>query len=240
MTVTIFFGALALGYLFGSLSFTRIVGRRVAPGEDLTLTTLQASPDDEPMVLTGTGATSIAARAGARWGCLTAAGDILKAFVPTLLAAWIWPDTDARFVAAAAAVWGHVYPLYHRFKGGTGLSPALGGLLALDWIAVPVTTIVGIVVGVSLGDALIAYAGGPFIAIGWAVWRGDTAFIVYTLAVNTVYWWAMRPELREHYRRLRGKSVSTRRAELIGSMRDSRGQAPWAQNSDDESTSGRG
>jgi len=234
VTLTTFLFAALLGYLFGSLSFTRIVGRKVAPGEDLSLTTLQASPDDEPMVLTGTGATSIAARAGARWGCLTALGDILKAFIPALLAAWIWPDTDARFVAAASAVWGHVYPVYHRFKGGTGLSPALGGLLALEWIAVPVTTIAGMVFGVALGDALLAYASGPLFAIGWAAWRGDTAFIAYAVAVNAVYWWAMRPELREHYRRLRGKTIGDRRSELIRSIRESRGEAPWTQSADGE------
>lgn len=233
MTVTIFLFAAILGYLFGSLSFSRIVGAKVAPGEDLTVTTLQPTPDAEPIVLTGTGATSIGARAGARWGCVTALGDIAKAFVPTLLAAWIWPDTDARFVTAAAAVWGHAYPVYHRFKGGTGLSPAIGGLLALDWLAFPATTLGALLLGTALGDALLAYAGGPLLAVGWAVWRGDSAFILSTIAVNVVYWWAMRPELREHYRRLRGKSIAERRSELIGSIRDSRGEAPWTRKTDD-------
>lgn len=234
VTLTTFLLAALLGYLIGSLSFARIVGRWVAPGEDLSTTHLQMGPDEEPMVVTGVSGTAIAARAGPRWGCLTSLADIAKAFLATLIATWIWPETDARFVAAAAAVWGHVLPIYHGFKGGGGLSTAIGGLLALDWIGVPATTVGAVVLGVALGDGLLAYASGPLLVIGWALWRGDTAFLLYAVAVNAIYWWALRPELQQHYRRLAGKSISERRRELISGMRESGGQAPWAQQPDDD------
>lgn len=53
--------------------------------------------------------------------------------VPT---AFISPTLSPEWIAAAcgfAAVLGHVYPVFHGFRGGKGVATILGTLLALSW-----------------------------------------------------------------------------------------------------------
>lgn len=189
--------ALACGYLVGSISFARIVGSRVAPGQDLRQTEYQISSDGRQIVSRGVSPAAVGSRAGGRWGCLTALLDIGKAFFVTTLFVIAAPETGAAYAAAAGAVVGHAYPLYYRLVGGFGQSPLLGTLLALDWIAVPVVTITGYGLGIAAADALVAYEGWPLLMIPWAIWRADPGLIAYTVVVNVVYWVRMWPEVRQ-------------------------------------------
>ena len=57
------------------------------------------------------------------------------------------------YVAAALAVVGHVWPLWHGFRGGKGAATGVGGLLVLwPWI-VPVLLVAWILVLVTTGYA---------------------------------------------------------------------------------------
>lgn len=216
-----------LGYLIGSVSFGRIVARYVLPGTDITLTEI---PDNEGRVMemTGTGATAVAFRAGPKWGCFTAFLDIAKGALAVLLAQLIWPESQVYLVAGAAVVWGHVLPVFHRFVGGKGMSPYLGGLLLIDLLAVPVTTGAGMVAGLALGDALLSYGSGPLFLIAWFFWRADTAHVLYAVAVNAIYWWSIRGEIRQlRAQRAEDEStISSRRRELFSGMRKG---GPWTE-----------
>lgn len=57
--------------------------------------------------------------------------DLLKGFVPVALAVWVfdlpWDWTTA---VGIAAVLGHVFPIWHGFRGGKGAATAAGVLLA--------------------------------------------------------------------------------------------------------------
>lgn len=216
-----------LGYLIGSVSFGRIVARYVLPGTDITLTEI---PDDEGRVMemTGTGATAVAFRAGPRWGCLTALLDIAKGAAAVLLAQVIWPESTVYLVAGAAVVWGHVLPVFHRFVGGKGMSPYLGSLLVIDALAVPVTTGAGMIAGLALGDVLVAYGSGPLFLIGWFAWRADLAHVGYAVAVNAIYWWSLRSEIRQlRAQRAEDEStISQRRREMFDGMRKG---GPWTE-----------
>lgn len=197
-------GAALAGYLVGSVSFARIVGGRVARSQDLTVTEYEIDSAGTRIVSRGVSPAGVGSRAGGRWGCLTALLDIAKAFAVTMAFVVIAPGSGAEYAAASGAVIGHAYPIYHRFVGGFGQSPILGSLFALDWIAVPVVTAGGYGMGILVADALIAYEGWPLLIVPWAIWRGDAGFIVYAVVVNTVYWFRMRPEVRqriEHQRR---------------------------------------
>lgn len=64
--------------------------------------------------------------------------DIAKGFVPVrVLAEWsgLEPGSDAwialRLVLALAAVLGHLYPVFARFRGGKGIATSLGCVLAI-------------------------------------------------------------------------------------------------------------
>lgn len=70
---------------------------------------------------------------GRSWGILVMLLDILKGFLSTRIARWLFPQTAAaQLVAGLGAVLGHVFPCTMRFRGGKGLA-AFGGLvLAYD------------------------------------------------------------------------------------------------------------
>ncbi|GGM20439.1 glycerol-3-phosphate acyltransferase [Deinococcus aerophilus] len=70
---------------------------------------------------------------GRRAAILVGAGDILKGVLAVLLARWLVPEMT--WLATLFVVLGHCYPLYFRFRGGAGIAPLLGALLA----AAPVT-----------------------------------------------------------------------------------------------------
>lgn len=130
---------LAVAYLLGSIPFGYILVRLVRK-EDIRATGSG-----------NIGATNVV-RSGAKGlGILTLLLDCAKGFAAVLFAASIahhtptWmheaqslaPEQIASLACAAAlaAVLGHVFPVWLRFKGGKGVATALGVYLALCWPA---------------------------------------------------------------------------------------------------------
>jgi glycerol-3-phosphate acyltransferase PlsY len=68
---------------------------------------------------------------------LTLVGDALKGFVAVVLAERLgasWGDASLATAGAAVAVFvGHLYPVFHRFAGGKGVSTAAGIAFGLSW-----------------------------------------------------------------------------------------------------------
>ena len=67
-------------------------------------------------------------------GVLTALHDIGKSALAVILARLVFPD--APYIGAAAgvaAVLGHIFPFWMKFKGGKGFASYLGMTLALHW-----------------------------------------------------------------------------------------------------------
>ena len=86
------------------------------------------------------GATNVARALGRKWGYLCFLLDVLKGAGPTaaagaLLKHWQFSDSAIGFSAWAlvgcAAVLGHVFPIYLRFKGGKGVATSAGVALAI-------------------------------------------------------------------------------------------------------------
>ncbi len=67
-------------------------------------------------------------------GVIVAAHDIAKGLFAVLLAKLVFPELEyAGAAAGVAAVLGHIFPFYLRFRGGKGLASFLGMTLALNW-----------------------------------------------------------------------------------------------------------
>jgi len=177
-----------LGYLAGSLSGARIVGRFKLPNRTV---------EDMMVIVDGTGArapatgvspSTLYARSGPRAGLAAAAIDIIKCFVPTLLAVISSDSSALPVLVAAAALIGHVFPIYHGFKGGFGVSPILGALLAIDpWSLVVAISLFGLL-GLVLGSAYLAIEMWPVGLIGWFAVFGDEWELAYAVLANLVYW----------------------------------------------------
>jgi acyl phosphate:glycerol-3-phosphate acyltransferase len=71
---------------------------------------------------------------GWRAGLLTLGGDILKGLVPCLIALNTRGELVAFWVGVAAIV-GHIFPVWLKFRGGKGIATGLGVMLVLQPVA---------------------------------------------------------------------------------------------------------
>ncbi len=80
------------------------------------------------------GFTNVLRTAGKTAGVLTLIGDMAKGAAPVLAARWLVGASTQEWelAAGAAAIIGHMYPVYLRFKGGKGVATALGVFLAAE------------------------------------------------------------------------------------------------------------
>ena len=71
---------------------------------------------------------------GWKAGASVAVHDIGKAVLAVILAKGLFPNLEyAGAAAGVAAVLGHIFPFYLKFKGGKGTASFLGLTLALNW-----------------------------------------------------------------------------------------------------------
>ncbi|NND04115.1 MAG: glycerol-3-phosphate acyltransferase [Acidimicrobiia bacterium] len=177
-----------VGYLAGSLSGARIIGKRRGAG-DLSTTRVVLDGTGSTVETHGVSPSSLQARGGGRAGLPAGAIDIAKALMPTLVAAVLWPDSPEAVFAAAGALVGHIYPVYHGFLGGYGISPLLGALVVLDFRAPLFAIAVFAVLGLILGSAFIGIEMWTLALIPYFVWQGDAWTIGFAVLANLLYFW---------------------------------------------------
>jgi glycerol-3-phosphate acyltransferase PlsY len=148
-----------LAYLLGSIPFAVIVSRAFA------------LPDPRSYGSGNPGATNVLRTGKKTAAALTLLGDALKGWLAVFLAQRLAEGEAAATAVAAAAVAatvGHMYPVFLRFRGGKGVSTAVGVLLALDpWLAagaVATWLIIAFFFRYSSLAALVAAAFAPFFA----------------------------------------------------------------------------
>jgi glycerol-3-phosphate acyltransferase PlsY len=110
---------LVLGYLLGSIPFGLIVTRLGGAGD------LRAIGSGN------IGTTNVLRTGRKELAALTLLLDMGKGAAAVLLARALSPQCMA--LAAAAAFFGHLYPVWLRFHGGKAVATMLGIALALDW-----------------------------------------------------------------------------------------------------------
>ncbi len=198
-------GSAVLGYVMGSISMTRLIGRLFAPGVDFSRHDYKGLKGDT-VSFDIASATNVSHKLGTKFGCLVSILDMLKVFLPTLYLRLAFPESPYFLVTAAMSVIGHNFPLFHRFKGGAGLSAAMGGLLVVDWLSVIVTPVAGMILGLGIGrDAYIASTLWLFLLIPWFWIRThDLAHIVYSAVILASFLLATIPVTKQ-YIKLRKK-----------------------------------
>jgi len=116
---TMFWLLAILAYLLGSLSFAILLSR------------LAGGPDPRASGSGNPGATNMLRVAGKKLAVMTLIGDLLKGLLPILIAKLLGLSLHQQAWIGLAAVVGHLYPLYFRFRGGKGVATAAGMLLGL-------------------------------------------------------------------------------------------------------------
>ena len=88
------------------------------------------------------GATNTLLVFGKSWGVCVMLFDVAKAFTACKLARWLFPSLPiAGMLAGSAAVAGHIYPFYMKFRGGKGLASFAGLILGVDPLLFPILLI---------------------------------------------------------------------------------------------------
>ncbi|MCC6531880.1 MAG: glycerol-3-phosphate 1-O-acyltransferase PlsY [Burkholderiales bacterium] len=118
--IVVAFGA----YLIGSVSFAVLVSRAFS------------LPDPRSYGSGNPGATNVLRSGRKAAAVLTLLGDGLKGWLAVWLAQRYGEEPFiAAAIAGVAVVLGHVFPVFHRFHGGKGVSTAAGALLGLNlWL----------------------------------------------------------------------------------------------------------
>lgn len=192
--------ALIGGYLLGSISLARLITRRIDADADLEQVQVTDLASGGTRSLSTYGATTASIAYGPRVGGAIAMLDILKGFIPALGLQVAFPGTLLYLYAGIGIVAGHIWPIFYRFKGGGGLSPALGVLLAVDPIGLLICVLVAFVVGIFLvREIFVAVMGGTWFFVLWIGLRtGDWQVIALCLLLNILMGLAVVPDIRAH------------------------------------------
>lgn len=148
---------LLLGYLLGSIPFAVIVSRAFGLADP------RSFGSGNP------GATNVLRSGNKAAAVLTLVGDALKGWVAMKLAQVVGAEGMAIAVAGIAAFFGHVFPVFLKFKGGKGVATAVGVLAgfsgSLALICVGVWLAVAIITRYSSLAALLAAVAAPSAAL---------------------------------------------------------------------------
>lgn len=149
--------AVSLGYAVGSIPFAFMAGR-LAAGVDL-----RRAGSGNP------GAANALRIGGVPLALSVLALDVMKGALSVAWASRLGPGDAAPALAGVAAVVGHIYPIWMRFKGGKGVATAAGAFGVLSPMA-------------------LLPATGLFIATVWATRYISLGSIVATVALGPLAW----------------------------------------------------
>ncbi|MBM3349786.1 MAG: glycerol-3-phosphate 1-O-acyltransferase PlsY [Betaproteobacteria bacterium] len=122
-----YFWLIPVAYLLGSISFAVVVSRSMG------------LPDPYTHGSKNPGATNVLRTGNKFAAALTLIGDAAKGWLAVTIARAVLGDPSQASVnillglVAIAVFIGHLYPIFHRFKGGKGVATAAGILFAINW-----------------------------------------------------------------------------------------------------------
>ncbi len=138
----VFAVAVVAAYLLGSVPFAFLIAR--SAGKDLR--TIGSG---------NIGATNLARAVGRKWGYFCFALDVLKGLVPVAIVGALRDVSENPLLLSLwllvgiAAILGHVFPVYLRFKGGKGVATSFGVALGL-WPYFTVCALVALMVWIAV------------------------------------------------------------------------------------------
>ena len=125
---------IAVSYLCGNISFARIISK--TKKQDIT-----------KLGSGNPGMTNTLRNFGVKLGLLNLILDMFKAFLPALIAFYVFGnDRVMLYIAGLSAMCGHIYPVFYKFKGGKGIASMMGIFLASNPIATIIVLVIGAIV----------------------------------------------------------------------------------------------
>jgi len=163
-------------YLLGSISFAIVVSK------------VMRLPDPRSYGSKNPGATNVL-RSGSKAAAVsTLLGDALKGWLAVWLAQMYVPE--AAPCAGLAAFLGHLFPVFHAFKGGKGVATAAGVLFGFDWRIGLGTLATWIIIAAFLRySSLAALAAAVFAPFFTALLLGFGAYFAAALVMTALLIW---------------------------------------------------
>ncbi|WP_027193217.1 glycerol-3-phosphate 1-O-acyltransferase PlsY [Megalodesulfovibrio gigas] len=154
------------------------------------------------------GATNVARLCGTHWGVAAMILDMAKGFLPVLVVWQLGAETALVSLVAFAALLGHVYSIFLKFKGGKAVATTLGIFAALaPWhcLGAAAVCVAAIAVSgyVSLGSLGLVTALPVLLAV-----FGRAELVPLALAVAALVFWRHRENIG---RLRRGEETSWRK-----------------------------
>ena len=173
--------AVLFAYLLGSVPFAVVCSR------------LFGLADPRSYGSKNPGATNVLRSGNKAAAATTLVGDMAKGWLAVFLAQTYGPAYGLTVLVALAVFFGHLYPVFLKFKGGKGVATAAGVLLAIDprlglavlvcWLAIAV------LLRYSSLAALLSAVAAPFFA--FLLWGSDTrllAVAIIAMALIGKHW----------------------------------------------------
>lgn len=175
---------LLAAYLLGSIPFSFLVARRFGV-------------EDVRKVGSGNvGATNVMRSAGKPAGILAFGLDFAKGAAAALLGRYVDPGGATPALAAATAVFGHMFPVWLSFRGGKGVATGAGAFLPL---APEATSAALVAFAATLGAAryvsLASIAGAVTLAVLAFAWAAPPAVARAAAGMALLIIWKHRANL---------------------------------------------
>ena len=177
-------------YLLGSVSFAVVVSKAFA------------LPDPHEYGSGNPGATNVLRTGNKLAAVLTLAGDGLKGWLAVYLAGlagttlgapdWVVP------ASALAVFLGHLFPVFHHFAGGKGVSTAAGIVYALHWPLGLVLMVVWLTMAVGFRiSSLAALTAAAVMPLGGFYYFGNSLTAWSLVAIAALLFWRHRVNIQQ-------------------------------------------
>ena len=177
--------AIIIAYLIGSIASAILVSKWLQ------------LPDPRSIGSGNPGATNVLRTGNKTAAALTLLGDLLKGLLPVLAGRWLQFEMFALCCIGLAAIIGHMYPVYYRFRGGKGVATTLGALFGISWpLAVAWLVIwlsVAKITRYSSLAALLATVCLPLLS-WWLAY--PVAILGFTIAITILVFWRHRKNIK--------------------------------------------
>jgi glycerol-3-phosphate acyltransferase PlsY len=182
-----------IAYLIGSISFAVVVSK------------CMRLPDPHSYGSGNPGATNVLRTGNKLAAALTLIGDALKGFLAVMLARMLLGDTSLTSTlnswllcgVVIAVFLGHLFPIFHGFKGGKGVATACGILFGINWILGVATLSTWIIVATFMRySSLAALAAAVFGPIYFIFLFGFQPMAIALAIICALLIWRHRSNIR--------------------------------------------
>jgi glycerol-3-phosphate acyltransferase PlsY len=173
-----------LAYLCGSIPFGLVVGK------------LFYHVDVRQYGSGNVGTTNVFRVLGKRAGVAVLICDMLKGYIPAILAVWLFGPWPTIFIAAAPVV-GHIYSIFLKGKGGKGIATGAAVVLALVPLVFGIILLVWILLLLTTRYVSVASLAASFLVpVLTIAFSEPLPYEIAAVLVAVVVWWAHRGNIQ--------------------------------------------